>query len=252
MITEARLNHGFTLVEMALVLLILGVLTRAAISPLAAVHEHRNVQGTARELDAIKDSLIAYVIAHGALPCPLSESGPVNLPVSGLNTPSSALVDKASDCGIERGGVPAKILGLAGRLNDKGALVDLWNRPYLYSVSLSNNSERGNQSVADWTQAGEAAQVGVPYLSADIVICMRMLPSDCSGSDIRANQVAFLVMSHGLDNSDAGAQRENLDNDQVFLLQAPSQVAENRFDDQLVWGTAADTMYWMLRMGWLP
>lgn len=252
MICETRLNHGFTLVEMAIVLLILGVLTRAAIAPLAAIHEHRNVQVTSRELDKIRESIIAYIVARGALPCPLAEPGHLNPATSNTSALSQNLGDAPSDCGIERGGVPAKVLGLAGRLNEEGALVDVWNRPYLYSVSLSNHAQRGNQSVADWTQAGEAAQVGVPYLTADIVICMRMRPNDCSGSDIRANQVAFLIMSYGQDNSETGAQRENLDDDQVFLLQPHSQVADNRFDDLLVWGTAADTMYWMLRMGWLP
>ena len=252
MICLSRRDNGFTLVEMALVLLILGVLTRAAITPLVAAQEHRHTRSTAHQLEMIRESVIAYVVAYGALPCPVSTVNRLASEPSSLNNYRKSTREDSSECVDERGGVPAKVLGLSGTIDDNGALTDAWNRPYLYAVSLANHAVRGNQSQADWTHAGEAAQVGVSNLSADIVICMNMQSSDCRARDVRANQVAFMVLSHGRNSTAAGAQKENLDDDQVFLLQPESQLDSNYFDDQLVWATAADIMYWMLRMGWLP
>ena len=252
MIKAEPRGNGFTLVEMALVLLILGVLTKAAIMPLVAVQTHRQTQITARQLEIIRESVIAYVVAYGALPCPVLFANRSSATASPLIYRQESSGAEPSECEYERGGVPAKILGLLGAVGENGALIDAWNQPYLYAVSLANHTERGDKSRADWTHAGEAAQVGVPNLSADIVICMEMQANDCSGRDVRANQVAFMVLSHGRDSTAAGAQKENLDDDQVFLLQPESQIESNRFDDQLVWATAADIMYWMLRMGWLP
>lgn len=242
MIKSGSQDNGFTLVEMALVLLILGVLTKAAILPLVAAQTHQQRHSTTRQLEIIRESVIAYVVAYGALPCP----------VLFASNGQELSQEEPSECEYERGGVPAKVLGLSGAIDENGALIDAWNRPYLYAVSLVNHAQRGDQSRADWTHAGEAAQVGVPHLTADIVICMQMQANDCRGPDVRASQVAFMVLSHGRDSTAAGAQKENLDDDQIFLLQPESQVQGNRFDDQLVWATAADIMYWMLRMGWLP
>lgn len=245
-------GDGFTLVEMALVLLILGILSRAAVVPLIAAQSQRQTQSTAYQLEKIRESIIAYVVAYGALPCPLVDANRLNGFQSSLEYLRAFPAQEPSECVHEQGGVPSQLLGLAGAIDDNGALIDAWNQPYLYAVSLANHTERGDLSRADWTHSGEAALVGVPNLSADIVICMDMRASDCRGKDVRANQVAFVVLSYGRDNSGSGAQKENRDDDQVFLLQAESQLESNRFDDQLVWVTAADIMYWMLRMGWLP
>lgn len=251
--TVQRRVHGFTLVEMALVLLVLGLLTRAAISPLASVLEHRNRQATHNQLQDIKQAMLAHVVAFGALPCPVSmhANGDGAVQSNAGDQPDTAIEDR-QQCRFHEGGVPAIALGLPGSLSDTQALLDPWGRAYIYSVSLSNHAVMGNLDFADWTTPGEAARVGVPNLSADISLCTQATGNHCPAAKTRADQIAFLVLSLGKEPDQRGHQGENQDGDRQFVLGSESQQPDNYFDDQLVWGTASDLMYWLLRMGWLP
>ncbi|ASJ76235.1 type II secretion system protein [Granulosicoccus antarcticus] len=254
MIEHKFRQRGVTLVEMALVLLILGVLTRAAITPWAAVQKHRNYRLAEHQLQTIKEGIWAHVIASGVLPCPLALN---QLPVSvGLTmTPVGALQQGSvgqGHCRITQGGVPARELGLAGSLSSSGALLDPWNRPYQLAVSLVSHAERGSVSQPDWTTVGEVSSVGIAEMVADLVLCNRAVGARCPGTDTRANQLTFVVFSTGADASSAGEQSENQDADTVFTLLEQSVSAESPFDDLLIWGTASETLYWMLRAGWLP
>ncbi|NND90654.1 MAG: hypothetical protein HKN42_07290 [Granulosicoccus sp.] len=231
---------------MALVLLLLGVLTRAALKPYAAAQKNRHHAEVVAQLNSIKRGLWSHVIATGALPCPLA--------VSSGQAPRATRPgrDPVQPCRVAQGGVPARRLGLPGAIDDGGALLDPWNRPYLYVVSLASHAERGNARQPDWIAPGEASLVGIRELSADIVLCAGSSPLSCPTRDVTANQLAFVVFSTGLDDSATGVQSENLDADRDFVLQEHSVHPEHPYDDQLIWGSAAETMYWMLRAGWLP
>ena len=65
-------NHhkGFTLIEMAIVLIILTLVVGSALVPLGAQIEQRQRAETQRTLDEIKEALIGYTLANGVLPCP--------------------------------------------------------------------------------------------------------------------------------------------------------------------------------------
>ncbi len=247
-----RRMRGVTLVEMAIVLLILGVLTRAAITPLTASQKHRNYRRAEVSLQSIRDRLWAHVVATGALPCPVAldqERIAAVMPAPG----SQSLEQRIPRiCETAHGGVPARELGLAGATGINGALLDPWNRPYRLAISLTSHAERGSPQLPDWTTPGEASSVGIAELVADLVLCNKAVQVRCPSSDTRANQLAFVVASTGEDNTTRGEQSENQDADTVFVLQEPSIRADHPFDDQLVWGTAAETLYWMLRAGWLP
>jgi len=201
------------------------------------------------QLHDIRETLFAYVVSYGALPCPLDQSS------DGLMSTSTAYFDsdtRAAVCTIAQGWLPSSLLGIQGVVNVEGALLDPWGREYRYVVSLMSSADSGQAGLPDWTTPGEAAVVGVDHLRSDITLCNKVTRADCSGRAIRANQIAFVVLSLGADQSADGIQSENQDNDSVFLVTDESVVEGSEFDDLLVWGSAADTMYWMLRMGWLP
>ncbi len=237
-------------------LLILGVLTRAAIAPLTASQKHRNHRLAEVSLQSIRDRLWAHVVAAGVLPCPvpldqarIAPAMPMPVP---QGEPLSTGRHSQSICQDAHGGVPARELGLAGATGINGALLDPWNRPYRLSVSLDSHAERGSLPSPDWTTPGEASSIGIAELRADLVLCTRASHTGCPRRDTRANQLAFIVLSTGEDNTTRGDQSDNQDDDTVFVLQEHSIRADHPFDDQLVWGTAAETLYWMLRAGWLP
>lgn len=61
---------GFTLVEMAVVLLILGLLVAGAIGPLETQLEARDRAAALLLLERARDALYGYAATHGRLPCP--------------------------------------------------------------------------------------------------------------------------------------------------------------------------------------
>ncbi len=61
---------GFTLVEMAVVLLILGLLVAGAIGPLETQLEARDRAAALTLLERARDALYGYAVTYGRLPCP--------------------------------------------------------------------------------------------------------------------------------------------------------------------------------------
>lgn len=240
---RSRTQQGFTLVEMAIVLLIVGLLTRTLLNPIMVAQQHKGYNVTRSHLLQVKDSLLAHIVAHGYLPCPITTA---------TARYNSAAYNKDAICDIEQGFVPAVKLGLSGPMNSQGALLDVWNRPYRYAVSLSNHGAKGDQSRPDWTTPGEASNVGLRNLSSRLVLCVESSRSRCVQQSVRADNLAFVVLSLGQDVSDTGDQSENQDGDETFLMNAFSIRSESPFDDQLVWSSTQDILYWMLRAGWLP
>lgn len=68
----SRLQRGFTLVELALVLLIVSLLLAGTLMPLSIQRDVRSYADTKRTMDDIKEALIGFVLINGRLPCPAS------------------------------------------------------------------------------------------------------------------------------------------------------------------------------------
>ena len=65
-----RRLSGFTLVELAVVIAILGLVLGTFLAPLRAQIDAARVRQTERMLDEVREALIGHAIARGALPCP--------------------------------------------------------------------------------------------------------------------------------------------------------------------------------------
>ena len=235
---------GFTLVETALVLLVIGLLTRAFLAPLGESLERRRHAEAERLLDDAHRALVGHLITRGVLPCPLPPSG-------GRSSDGNSGASVAG-CRSGSGRLPAVALGVPGPVDADGALLDPWGRALLYSVSLASSDRAGARDRPDWTSEGELAAVGLAQLSADLVLCDVAASGACPRDALRADAVAFVVLSRGRDDSGEGAQRENLDGDRVHVLAPHSAVDGHRFDDTLVWASRNELAYWLLRAGWLP
>ena len=71
-------------------------------------------------------------------------------------------------------------------------------------------------------------------------------------NQVRANELAFVVVSNGRKISQSARETENSDEDNIFVVAEYSIEETTAFDDQVVWSSAQEVMYWMLRAAWLP
>ncbi len=212
--------RGFTLIEIAVVLVVIGLLLGMILKPLGASFEQSKRRQASLQLEEIRDAIIGFASVNGRLPCPAIQS--------------SAGQEQAT-CVKAHGFVPSAVLGISGNFNKKGILLDPWNNPLRYSVSLADSTVFGNVGVPDFVSMGEMQQVGFKNLKSDIVICASNSANLCPKISIRANEVPAVLYSLGKDISAAGDQAENLDNDNVFVNREYSQKQGNEFDDIVIW-----------------
>ena len=67
-------SQGFTLFELAVVLLVVTLLLGSILVPLRAQVQQRNIAETQRILEETRDSLIGYAMIHGRLPRPAASA----------------------------------------------------------------------------------------------------------------------------------------------------------------------------------
>lgn len=104
---------GFTLAELAVVLVVIALLAGGLLAPVGARLDERNRRITAAQLQDIEQALIGFAIIHRRLPCPSLEADPAH-PRYGLESPSPC------DDAVE-GRLPWRDLGLAA--------TDAWGGP---------------------------------------------------------------------------------------------------------------------------
>ena len=115
--------QGFTLLEMAVVLVIIGLLLGGLLMPLAAQIDQRNHNETEKSLNEIKEALIGYAMSHSAadghpyFPCPdTNGNGVEDRPAATPNL-----------CTSVEGDLPWVDLGLGHH--------DSWGDRFLYRVT---------------------------------------------------------------------------------------------------------------------
>lgn len=209
---------GFTLVEMAVVLVIFGLLLGGLLIPLSAQVEQRDYAETQSELDDYKEALLGYAASHTAtdgkpyLACP--------------DTDDDGIENREADgsCTSTEGDAPWATLGLKER--------DNWNNTYRYRV----------------TAAFSSSSTGFTLSSTGNISIL-----DASGGNTVASQVPAIIISRGKNGAGIGTdESENSDNDGIFVSHVPSNITGNEFDDLSVWIPTAILYSRMITAARLP
>lgn len=224
-------SRGFTLAEMAVVLVIVALLIAGMVLPISAQQEIRARQDTERTLAEIREALIGYAASHAA------SDGKPYLPCPDTDNPPDGIQDRAASpgaCVAEEGTLPWTDLGLGRN--------DAWNNRFRYRVKdgFANSS-------AGFTLNNSAGNIEVCADNA------------CAASI--AGSVPALVLSHGPNgfgafNTSGGAnaaptdadELENTDADARFVSKTP----DGNFDDLVVWVPHSMLINRMLTSGRLP
>ena len=232
-------QRGFSLLEMAIVMVIVSTLLGGLLISLSQTQEMNNRTDAEDTIENIVDALYGFAQANGRLPCPATPaSGGVEDPVGGGN------------CNWEYGFVPASTLGLSGGVNVDGLLTDKWLSAYRYSVTTSNAN-------AFTTVGGMQGVVGgISALTPDLQVC-----DSAACTTITATGVPAVVMSLGADwtNFTSANEVENsgertrngyrLPNDLIFVS---SSYIEGTFDDLITWMSPSILYTKMITAGQLP
>lgn len=200
-----RVQLGFTLLEMAIVMVVLGLLLGGILMPLSTQMEKQDRDETQKILQDIQDALIGYAMANGRLPCP--------------DTDGDGIIDMSGTCTNVQGTIPWVDLGVGKN--------DVWGQSFTYRVtgSFADNT--------DGTGCG-IATAGISFelcSTADINIL------DASAGNPVANQIPAIVIAHGSNwaTTTSADESENTDTDTTFVDRRPSMNAAPTFDDQVIW-----------------
>lgn len=208
---------GFTLAELAIVLVIIALLAGGMLLSLSTQSDMRDSGDTRKQLADINEALLGFAASHSAtdgrpyLPCPDTDNDGAE------NRKSGTL-----DCSQQEGVLPWVTLGLAQ--------TDSWQNHYRYRVATGfSNGQTG-------------FYLGMPITPANT---LRVCDNAACNATILASGLPVVVLSHGKNglgainaqgaangaSSDAD-EVENHDGDNVFVSRA---VTQQGFDDQVLW-----------------
>ena len=178
---------GFTLVEMAIVLVILGFVLGALFLPLQAQREQIFRVQTESTLENAKRALVGFAQQQGRLPCPATAaSNGAELPLGG------------GACTQQVGFLPAATLGVEPT-DAQGFALDGWNNRIAYAVAQVNTP--GGAATPDFTTPGEMANVGIATLAPNIRVCATSTAANCTATINLINNSALAIYSLGATGS---------------------------------------------------
>ena len=190
-------QQGFSLVELAIVLVILGFVLGAFLLPLRAQREQAAQLQTLSTLESAKQALLGFAQARGRLPCPATAAS------KGLEAPPGGNVACTSQLGF----LPAATLGVQP-IDANGFAVDAWNNRIMYAVAQNSAvTVPVNPNTPDYTinsLTDGMNLVGIANLTPELRVCNSSVGatlSACSGgtpeSNYLINNAVVVIYSEG-------------------------------------------------------
>lgn len=132
---RAAAAGGFTLVEMALVLLIVGLLAAVFLPATNTLLDNNRRKETRAKLEALEQAMVRFVMVNRRLPCPADGTLGTGNAQSGVEQRNPAEECTAMASGV----VPWRSLGLSA-----DAATDAWNSLITYRVWAKTNTGNGS------------------------------------------------------------------------------------------------------------
>ncbi len=248
-IIRSYLQIGFTLLEMAMLLIIVSLVLGGLLPTLSVQSESRSRQQAMEELKQIREALIGYAIVHQRLPCPaIGNSGGAEMP------------DGGGTCSKSVGFLPARTLGLHNTENRGGVfnpwtdtvnaaaslMLDPWGQPYIYAVDQTDKClPSGTPDATTKGKLSAKFDCLVPKLTIKQCLNCVSAPSE---EDLTTTAIAIVFSQGKTTVSNATRTRyplewRNLNRSTVaestefMTSDYNDQNSTSRFDDLMIWIT---------------
>lgn len=249
------MERGFTLVEIAVVVLVLGLLLGSLLGPLSIRIEQQETRKTSDQMEEIKEALYGYAMANGALPCP--------------DTGDDGRQDRTGSpevCSGAAGSIPWTDLGVSG--------LDAWNHSFRYRVTVEFADQFGIDAFGAPVPPTPTPSAACPVspTQASFALCsngdIKVLDGD--GGNVVADKVAAVVISHGkyrfdpVSSTDPPSPHEVENFEREGAASIPGDAlgtvvvrgytggSGQEYDDIVVWLSANVLKYRLVQAGRLP
>ncbi len=258
-------NKGFTLVELAISLLIIGLLLAGILGPLSTRIEQKDRQGTQDQLNDIKESITGFAITRGRLPCPDCSV----TTIGSCNDASVVLNDGIEDrigvvgsqtCAADIGGTNFYSIGNVPWVDLGVSEIDAWRAHFTYVVTSDFSDDlpgASNEDVGNRPNPCGTATIGVSFeLCSGGNLDIDTL--DDTGTLVDSvNDIPAVVYTGGKEDHTNQAtpsplESENTDNDNVFFFDDYRKETNNEFDDLMIWISPNILKNRMVQAGRLP
>jgi len=206
MLVKLKSMPGFTLVELAMVLFIVGLLLGGLLVPMATKIEQENRISTIDKLNEIKEVLLGYAVINGRLPCPDCPDGTVG------TCSAVAAANRNDGIGDWTGAVGSRVCNTqTGNLpwvDLQTGQFDAWNRYFTYQVTPEFSRE------SNTTPCGTPA-IGVSFelcTQGDIQLYSAYSPPPYTGTPTVAANIPAVVVSHGADAYESVQTNQQVEN----------------------------------------
>lgn len=235
---QLTLSRGFTLAEMAVVLVIVALLIAGMMLPISAQQDIRARQETEKTIKDTYEALLGFAVTQNRLPCPATAAS------NGIEDPQGGGTCSciSPDCFL-----PAATLGIAP-ISSTGQASDGWQYPIRYSVTSANSNA--------FTTVNGMKNAWSSGLSPNLMVC----PTGGACPTPLTNNAVAVVWSTGKNSLQGGTSADEIENPNPNtganpdpnLTRFVSRTPGDDFDDIVVW-LSPNTLYnRMLSSGRLP
>jgi len=269
-----RQTSGFSLVEIAVVLVIIAILITAVGIPLATQLEQQRTIETQKQLESIKEALYGFAMANGRLPCPATDNvvyGSANS--NGAESFAGGGSAANGNCAVFVGFVPATTLGLAP-VDSAGFFVDAFGltqnriRYAVRGLTISTNSSCATATANPLTRTdgikaatmaclGDSTSTPLNPLLSIVSTTVNNVAAGCTPTNL-ATKAPFVIFSLGKNAPAGGTGADEAQNvlptatTFVSHTQTPAGNCAGEFDDIVTWGSLNTLFARMVQAGKLP
>jgi prepilin-type N-terminal cleavage/methylation domain-containing protein len=195
LLPEQNSSRGFTLIEIAIVLVVVGLIASTGLTFAGGRIDANNLALTKQRLAEVERALLGFVIVNGCLPCPADPADATSA-TAGTQLPNVTLCS-ATVCTRATGAVPWITLGLPEETS-----LDGWDRRFTYAIPDLFH----NPPACPPTQSLIRCDNTLPVVpdASELVIedtAGTIIAGGTTAAPVGNKNFAYAIVSHGSDGS---------------------------------------------------